>query len=351
LVHQASKAERQLQQDIKMSRAGPFNVKGATSASKFTPKSTGRSIVNDSSGGSYSNARSTSESKGFTPPSERNKPEKSSSISMGSTTKSSGIQCFKCGGRGHVIRECPNNRTIIINDKGDYESASEEEQEVNDEGKFQDTLEEEDHTYFEFETGAALVVAQNLSVQVKEAENGQWHNLFQTRAKAEGKVCNVIIDGGSCHNLASKEMVEKLRLKLLRLPHPYHVQWLNDSGDIKIRYKIKVPFKIGEYIDSVECDVVPMTVCHLLLGIPWQYDRSSLHCGRSNQYTIKWKGKEMVLKPMTPQQIHAENLQKSSEVKVQSEEEKEKKKMSALHKLVSESHKQNIREKKERRGR
>jgi hypothetical protein len=77
-------------------------------------------------------------------------------------------------------------------------------------------------------------------------------------------------------------MVEKLGLKLLRHPHPYHMQWLNDSEDIKI----------GEYIDSVECDVVPMTVCHLLLGRPWQYDRSSLHCGRSNQYTIKWKGKE-----------------------------------------------------------
>jgi hypothetical protein len=58
----------------------------------------------------------------------------------------------------------------------------------------------------------------------------------------------------------------------------------------------------------------------------------------------------MVLKPMTPQQIHAENLQKSSEVKVQSEEEKEKKKMSALHKSVSESHKQNMREKKKGEG-
>jgi hypothetical protein len=62
LVHQASKTERQLQQDIKLSRAGPFNVKGAASASKFTP-SVGRGIVNNSSGGSYSNAQSTSKSK------------------------------------------------------------------------------------------------------------------------------------------------------------------------------------------------------------------------------------------------------------------------------------------------
>jgi hypothetical protein len=84
----------------------------------------------------------------------------------------------------------------------------------------------------------------------------------------QGIVCQVIIDGGNCHNLASKEMVEKLGLKLLRHPHPYHVQWLNDSGDIKIVYRVKGPFKIGEYVHTTECDVVPMTVCHLLLGRP-----------------------------------------------------------------------------------
>jgi hypothetical protein len=55
--------------------------------------------------------------------------------------------------------------------------------------------------------GIALVMTQILSVQVKEVENGQRHNLFQTKAKVEGKVCKVIIDGGSCHNLASKEMI------------------------------------------------------------------------------------------------------------------------------------------------
>jgi hypothetical protein len=118
LVHQASKAQRQLQQDIKMSRAGPFNAKGAASASKFTPKSDGRGIVNNSSCGLYSNARSTSENKWFSAPSEKNKPTNSSTTSVGSTAMSSGIQCFKCGCHGHVIKECPNNRTIIVNDRG-----------------------------------------------------------------------------------------------------------------------------------------------------------------------------------------------------------------------------------------
>jgi hypothetical protein len=45
-------------------------------------------------------------------------------------------------------------------------------------------------------------------------------------------------------------------------------------------------------------------------------------------------------------EIHVEHLQKSSEVKVQSEKEKEKKKMSALHKSMSESHKRNMTEKR-----
>jgi hypothetical protein len=75
----------------------------------------------------------------------------------------------------------------------------------------------------EFERGDALAVTPILSVQMKEAENGQQHNLFQTRAKAEGKVCKMIIVGESCHNLASREMDDKVCLKLLRHPHPYNV--------------------------------------------------------------------------------------------------------------------------------
>jgi len=154
---------------------------------------------------------------------------------------------------------------VIVNDSGEFESASEEEAEEEHVGE---AHQDEEQTGCEFEHGAALVVTQILSVQMKEAENGQRHNLFQTRAKVHDKVVKVIIDGGSCHNLASREMTDKLGLKLVRHPHPYHVQWLNDSGDIKIGYKVNVPFKIGEYVDTIECDVAPMSVCHLLLGRP-----------------------------------------------------------------------------------
>jgi hypothetical protein len=42
---------------------------------------------------------------------------------------------------------------------------------------------------------------------------------------------------------------------------------------------------------------VSMDACHLLLGRPWQYDRSVVHDGRRNTYTLSIKGKKVVLAP------------------------------------------------------
>jgi hypothetical protein len=52
-----------------------------------------------------------------------------------------------------------------------------------------------------------------------------------------------------------------------------------------------VEFKIGGYNDKILCDVIPMDVCHLLLGIPWKYDRNVIHDGRMNTYTLKKNGR------------------------------------------------------------
>jgi hypothetical protein len=210
LVHQATKAERQLQQDTKSSKSLPFGTRTMSGGSKLNSKFTVAPLAAKGSfEGSHSNAQSNFSGKNSAALSMSSKPAASTSTSVGSTPRSSGIQCFKCGGRGHVSRECPNNRVIIVNDNGDYESASEEE-DIEEEAH-----EEEEHTGCDFEQGAALVVAPILSVQMKEAENGHQHNLFQTRAKVQDKVVKIIIDGGSCHNLASREMVDKLGLKLL----------------------------------------------------------------------------------------------------------------------------------------
>ena len=67
-----------------------------------------------------------------------------------------------------------------------------------------------------------------------------------------------------------------------------------------------MPFSVGEYVDHVECDVLPLEVCGLLLGRPWQYDRDVTHAGRINTYTFKHKGKRHVLTPMVDSAIKYE---------------------------------------------
>ncbi|XP_073353940.1 uncharacterized protein [Aegilops tauschii subsp. strangulata] len=160
-----------------------------------------------------------------------------------SSTRSSDIQCHKCKGRGHISSECPSKRTMIINERGEWESESDPE-------GGNDEVEEEQGwevggTIFSHEEldGEALVVCCSLNAQVVEEEKGQRHNLFHTRCLVNSKICRVIVDSGSCNNIASTEMVEKLQLQTKRHPHPYRMQWLNDCGAIK-EYKDVFPKEV-----------------------------------------------------------------------------------------------------------
>ena len=44
-----------------------------------------------------------------------------------SSSHSRSIVCHKCQGRGHVAAQCPSRRTMVVNELGEWESESEEE--------------------------------------------------------------------------------------------------------------------------------------------------------------------------------------------------------------------------------
>jgi hypothetical protein len=127
----------------------------------------------------------------------------------------------------------------------------------------------------------------------------------------------VIIDGGSCNNLASAEMVEKLSLIIGPHQQPYYIQWLNSSGKVKVTWLVRVEFAIGSYHDSIDCDVVPMQACSMLLGRPWQFDKDSLHFVKTNQYSFMHNDKKIVLHPISPEAILRDELARSSKLKNQ----------------------------------
>ena len=66
-----------------------------------------------------------------------------------------------------------------------------------------------------------LVARRTLSMQVKEDDKVQRENIFHTRCHVQNKVCSVIIDRGSCSNIASTIMVKKLGLPTISHPRPY----------------------------------------------------------------------------------------------------------------------------------
>jgi hypothetical protein len=53
-----------------------------------------------------------------------------------------------------------------------------------------------------------------------------------------------------------------------------------------------------------------MDVCHLLLGRPWQYDRSVIYDGQRNTYTLSIRGKKVVLAPQREVVTHAPMIEK-----------------------------------------
>jgi hypothetical protein len=44
------------------------------------------------------------------------------------TGRTRDITCFRCSGRGHMARDCPNKRTLLIHERGEYSLASDSEE-------------------------------------------------------------------------------------------------------------------------------------------------------------------------------------------------------------------------------
>ena len=175
--------------------------------------------------------------------------------------------------------------------------------------------------------GELMVARRGLSVQCKEDDEMQRDNIFHTRCHVQNKACSEIIDRGSCTNVASATMVEKLGMQTSKHPRPYKLQWLNDSGEVGVNKQVLISFSIGKLKDEVLCDVVPMQAGHLL-GRPWQFDRKVKHGGFTNKYSFMHNQRTVTLVPLKPSQVYDDQVwfQKESKQKKRCEKESEPKK-------------------------
>jgi len=118
--------------------------------------------------------------------------------------------------------------------------------EAKKEDDFEDELEEtQEEVVEEADEGEILVLTGVLRNQ-KGAKDKQRENIFHSRCTIQGKVCSVIIDGGSYANVVSLIMIGKLGLQTMTHPHPYNIQWLNQSKGIQVNSRCFVSFSIGK---------------------------------------------------------------------------------------------------------
>jgi hypothetical protein len=134
--------------------------------------------------------------------------------------------------------DCPSKRVLVVRDDGEYSSASDFDEDtlalLEDDHEGNDDHHEEHIGTGDADHYESLIVQCVLSTQMERVEQNQRHTLFQTKCVIKEWSCRIIIDGGSCNNLAISDMVDKLALTTKPHPCPYHIQCLNNSGKTKV---------------------------------------------------------------------------------------------------------------------
>lgn len=100
----------------------------------------------------------------------------------------------------------------------------------------------------------------------------------------------------------------KLGLTVQKHPRPYLLQWLNDTGELKLTRQVKVPLSFGRYQEEITCDVLPMDSSHILLGRPWQYYKKALYDGFTNRHSFRHGRKQITMVPLTPQEVQEDQI-------------------------------------------
>ncbi|GAV68192.1 hypothetical protein CFOL_v3_11695, partial [Cephalotus follicularis] len=130
-------------------------------------------------------------------------------------------KCFKCHGYGHFQAEFPNRKGMTIKEVEEIESALKEENNEEEES------DDDEELIAEPMNGELLVIFRSLHTKMEKMDD-QRENIIQSRCSIGSKICAMIIDSGSCANVASTTLVSKLGLPTTSIPKPYKLQCLND---------------------------------------------------------------------------------------------------------------------------
>ncbi|XP_038695889.1 uncharacterized protein LOC119993050 [Tripterygium wilfordii] len=215
------------------------------------------------------------------------------------TSDASAGSCFHCGGKGHFAVVCPHKSTKLgLICEGDSTSPDNLAEVPIVEPEISVTEEET----LEASQLPSCVIQPLLLGAASVLDKGSWlrTSIFRTRFEVGTKALDTVIDNGSGMNAIASGVVDKLGLVKEPHPHPYQVSWV-DSTTKPVDSRCRVRFSLGPtYVDEAWCDIIPMSVCQLLLGRPWLFDRRALYDGFHNSYSFIFNGRLITLSPLRP---------------------------------------------------